>query len=894
MNAIRFFYFTLWFLAPVFCVASEGLSYHVGEGYRRAANFGTAIYGGTLVINEVMVTNGLVTDEDGDYEDWVEIFNGTGQTVDLSGYALTDDRTLAIKWKFPAKTLFPGQYITVWASAKDRKTSSLHTNFKIDQDNEKVYLSTAGGMLIDSVPSANLRRDVSWGRLPDGGTQWKYMTNVTPGSSNKAPGYTTLLEEVTASHKDGFYTSQINLNFNSADQGVQIRYTNDGSDPTQASTLYQQPINIAGRIGEPNVFSMIPTNDNPDPGPPFYEGWQPPAGEVFKIHTLKARAFREDAPPGPVSTYTYVIDPEGAERYSLPVVSISTDPDHLFDPETGIYVPGNHNNFKQEWERPAHITLFETSGMPAFKDNVAIEINGNTTASRPRKSLRVSYKDHIGRKWLDYQLFRDKSTGRYKQFILRNSGNDWDFTVFRDGLFHSLAKGLNIETQYYRPSVLFINGEYWGIHNIRDKYNDHYLQAKYGFDEQEICVGSNAGEFKWGSETGLSHFKTLTDYIRNNNLQNPAQYNQVVERMDVNSFIDFQIANIYVKNTDWPGNNTLYWRYIRNGFDPAAGVRDGRWRWMLLDTDFGFDLPFYYVQGLSEGSSHNTLAFALAPNGPAWPNPSWSTLFFRKLMENAEFKKSFTNRYCDLLNTRYKSDFVLSVIDSFARVLTPEMDEHAARWRRPESKSQWLTNVQALKSFGAQRTSAEFQHMKTTLGLGQLNDLTLDVSDQNHGYIKINTINILPTTLGVSRNPYPWTGKYFATYPLQVEAVPAEGYRFSHWTGLSVSTFSKISVMLNSAGMLTAHFEKLSSVAESEEKSPIIVCPNPANDEVSITGVELSVLSSVQILDLQGRILYSYPASTVVSLEGLNPGMYILLIHYRDGKSVKKKLIRRY
>ena len=688
---------------------------------------------GKLVINEVMATNNVHPDADEDYEDWLELYNGSAQNIVLSSYTLTDDKSIKNKWVFPAVTIASGQHLLVWASGKDRKSGVLHTNFKINQDNETIYLFAPDGMLADSMPLVSQSRGISYGRLPDGALSWKYMQPSSPGTTNSGNGFTRLLGSVTSSHKDGYYTSSFDIKLETQDQGVNIRYTTDGTDPMSASPVFQSPISVRNRASEPNVFSMIPTNADPATGPPYYEGWQPPLGEVYKINTIKARAFHQDAPPGPVSTFTYIVDPKSNKRYTLPVFSLTTDRKNLFDPETGIYVAGNHQNFKQDWERPAHISFFEQNGTLGFKDNIAIQLNGNTTTSRPRKSIRVMYKDHIGKSNLDYRLFPDKTTNNYKQFILRNSGNDWDFTVFRDGLFQSLAKGMNIETQYYRPSILFINGEYWGIHNVRDKYNDHYIENKYNLSEEEICIVNNDREYKWGNPAGKAHYDNMIQYISTNSMQNSSNYNKVKEWMSIESFVDFQLSNIYVKNTDWPGNNNMYGRYMRPDFDPTAGIKDGRWRWMIFDLDFGFDLPFDYVPHLNSGPTHNTLQMALEPNGPAWPNPSWATLLLRKLVENQEFRHYLVNRYCDLLNTRYAVSHINNTIDTLAKNIEPEMTEHCNRWRRPENLTTWKSNVQALKNFASQRSPAQFEHIKTSLNAGSHHTLSINVSNKDHG-----------------------------------------------------------------------------------------------------------------------------------------------------------------
>ncbi len=767
---------------------------------------------GKLLINEVMATNGVITDEDNDYEDWIEIYNGTDLPINLLGYSLTDDKKDKMKWSFPSLSLQSGAFSLVWASDKDKRENILHSNFKINHDNETIFLFSPEGILIDSMPMVAQRKDVSFGRLPDGSETWRYLTSQTAGNSNTGPGYTSLLNNVNTSHPDGFYNEAIQLTLTSSEPDVTIRYTLDGSDPTVASPVYTTPILVKSKIGEPNKISMIPTNDNPDPGPPYYEGWQPPLGEVFKLNTIKARAFRSDAPPGPVSVSSYLIHNQAKQKYKLPIFSLTTDADHLFSKDTGIYVEGNNSNFKQDWERPAHISFFEKEGQFAFKDHVSIQLNGNTTTSRPRKSIRIMYKDHIGKNVLNYQLFPDKSTDQYKQFILRNSGNDWDISLFRDALFQALSKDMNIETQFYKPSLLFINGEYWGIHNIRDKFNDHYFQYKYGIQEEEICIADNNGAFKWGNPQGLDHYNNMIQYIKNNNLQSTIHYNKVNQWISIESFVDFQLTNIYVKNTDWPGNNNMYWRYLSNDLNLAAGAKDGRWRWVAFDTDFGFNLPFFYVPGLSDGANHNTLKMALEPNGPQWPNPAWSTLILRKLMDNATFKNYFINRYCDLLNSRYAVSHVHMMIDSFALEIDTEIQEHINRWRRPISISSWISNVKDLKIFALGRTESQFDHLKSTLGLDQSYLLNINTTGPNQGFVKINTIDLNPKTIGVSDNPYPWIGRYFANIPITLEAKPANGYEFSHWSGISNSKDQKITLSLSGTSNITAHFQKIENV----------------------------------------------------------------------------------
>jgi hypothetical protein len=771
----------------------------------------------TIAINEVMSSNAtIIADEDGDFEDWVELYNFSGIAINLEGYGLSDSYANPFKWVFPSITISPGQYLLIWTSGKNRinPEAPLHTNFSISAAGEEIILTDPSGSLIDGMDPTAVPTDFSYGKFPNGTGEWRFFTSPTPAAPNVGPGYGFLLSPLQFSHPDGFYTSEFQLTISSANEGVQIYYTLDGSEPNESSTLYQGPITITSRIGTPNDISMIPTNNNNEPGPPYYEGWQSPLGEVFKINVVRAKAIHTDAPPAKAATYSYLVDSEGHNRYSLPIFSLSTHRNNLFDPEIGIYVHGNgdYPNYFQEgdeWERPANITFFELDGSFGFKEDIGIRLHGNTTRSRPRKSIRVSSRSEYGNSWINYQLFPDKQVNAYKRFILRNSGNDWDWSIFRDAFMQYLAKDLHVGTQYYRPSIVFINGEYWGIHNVRDRYDEHYIYSHYGIEENEMTIMENNSLFKFGNLAGVDHYNYMLNYLTNNNISQSTHYDAIKTMIDIESFIDFQLTHIFVMNTDWPGNNSLYWRYVRDGYDPNAPAgRDGRWRWLILDTDFGFWLPFFYVPGYEVGPAHNTLAFATEENGPSWPNPSWSTLMLRRLLTNQTFKVQFINRYCDLLNTTFSSQHVVSVIDSISGLLEPEMQEHINRWRRPTSMDEWHDNVEVMRSFALQRPSYQHQHIKQKFGLSGEAYVTLNVSNEKYGYIRINSIDIKIGTKGVLQHPYPWTGYYFKGIPIEVEAIPFPGYHFSHWEGASSSANTTLSIDLSTNIELTAHFTR--------------------------------------------------------------------------------------
>lgn len=579
-----------------------------------------------------------------------------------------------------------------------------------------------------------------------------------------------------------------------------IRYTTDGSIPTEESPVFEESLQIDSRAGDPNVISLIPTN-NLGGGS---EQWFPPAGEIFKIHTIRARAFAPRMDPGETASATYIVDPEGPARFSMPVVSIAAHYGAFFDPDTGIYVYGNYNNYFQdgdEWERLSHVEFFEEDGNLAFAQNLGVRTHGGTTRQRPRKSLRFYARAEYGESWVNYQLFPDKPVFQFKRFLLRNSGNDWDQAIFRDAFMQSLLKDVTkLDLQYSRPVVVFLNGEYWGVHNVRDRYDDKYFEAHYGLGEMDVSMLENNAEFDDGNPEGVAHYQEMIQFIQNNSMTSASNYASLQTRMDVESFLDHQVAEIYFMNTDWPGNNLQYWRKMTPTFQPDAPYgHDGRWRWMIKDTDFGFGLDFNYVPGVNEGPAHNTLAFALAPNGPDWPNPAWSTLIFRRLTENQQFRYALINRFCDLMNTVFKEDYVLARLEETRQQYFPEMEEHIHRWRTPYNVDQWNEQVGRMVSFAELRPGYLKQHIKAQFGLDEMANITVSSSNLLQGGVRVNRLE--PDQIS-----NPWTGSYFKNVPLEVEAVALPGFRFSHWEGLPAGTPALTTINLTKDTSIVAWF----------------------------------------------------------------------------------------
>ena len=290
------------------------------------------------------------------------------------------------------------------------------------------------------------------------------------------------------------------------------------------------------------------------------------------------------------------------------------------------------------------------------------KIFGGWSRALDQRSLSIFARGQYGLSEIEYPLFPDRPYEKYQAFILRNSGNDFLSSNIRDVTLTSLMDGSGLETQAYRPVVTYVNGLYWGLLNMREKMNEHYLASRFGIDPNEIDILGPFNELIQGSDVD---YKSMLNFLESNSLASDENYQWISEQVDIDNFIIYHVAQIYFDNTDWPGNNNKQWR-----------PKNGKWRWMLYDTDFGFGT------WSTVAFQNNTLAFALEPNGPFWPNPPASTLLFRSLVENTTFRNKFVNQFADELNSRFLPERVGEHIENVAANVASEIPDHYTRWGR--------------------------------------------------------------------------------------------------------------------------------------------------------------------------------------------------------------------
>ncbi|TVR77386.1 MAG: T9SS C-terminal target domain-containing protein [Chitinophagaceae bacterium] len=652
-----------------------------------------------IVINEFMASNSqTIADEDGDYEDWIEIFNKDSVAHNLAGYHLSDDLQQPLRWVFPDTLLPAGEFLLVFASGKDRTGNELHTNFRISASGEPLILSSPGGVTLDYIEPLELETDISYGRIPDGGNNFYFFSETTPGFSNyEGTKHFVPNAELQFSKPGGFYEEAFDLFIMSSDSLSVIYYTTDGSVPDTSSYIFDTGLNIkqSAELPYPDIIDIVTTTPN---GPGGY-AWIAPQNEGFKANVIRARAFRGDTAVTEIYTHSYFIDEKVFNRFNLPVISISLDENALFDVDSGIFVAGttyaenpetgfhwgtgNFHNRGQEWERSANFEYFEKGFEKILNQEIGVRIHGFGSRALPHKSLRLYARNLYGKNTFEHQFFEDDTLKSFRRLILRNSGQDFSSTMLADAVTHELVKDLDLEFMRYQPAVLFINGAYWGIVNIRERIDNNYLAARRNADPDNLDILENNILVNEGS---YEHYLQMLDYLRSNPIFTESQFKNAEALMDVNNYIDYTIAKLYFGVYDWPGNNVRYWRENKVG---------SLWRWYFFDNDDAFkDVHF------------NSLEHATALDGPDWPNPEWSTELFRLLLNSEVFRGRFLERLAYHLSFTFSSKKVSDEITKAAEAIKAEMQHHIYRWNYPKDISSWHRNIDDMFYFAKNRPCA--------------------------------------------------------------------------------------------------------------------------------------------------------------------------------------------
>jgi hypothetical protein len=711
-----------------------------------------------VIVNEYSAANWKLTPDNYDkHEDWIELYNNSSLPVNLGGWGLTDDETDLQKWSFPAgASLQPNSFLIVWCSKRNEAVGGhYHSNFSLTQTkgDDKIVLSQPTGTIVDAIAVAKTQVHQSWCRKTDGANTWAICAEPTPGSSNNSSvQFSSFATRPVMSLAAGFYIGTQTVSITSPDANVQLRYTTNGTEPTQNSTLYSGPVTIT------------------------------------KTTVLKARAFSSNPAvyPSLVEFNTYFIN----ESFSLVVMSVAADSVlDLANGEKSIHPVGSIEYFDQNKTRKA-------------RSYGELNSHGQDSWVNDQRSLDWVSRDEMGyTNAIREKLFKISDRDEYQRVILRASGDDnypGNFLPSHEGCAHirdeycqTLAKlgGLKLDVRSSERMIVFLNGEYWGVYGLREYPDDHdYTEEYYNQGKYDIQVLETWGDTwaEYGGEKAFDDWRPLQKFILENDMSIPANYEQVKEQLNVTSLCDYFICGLNFVASDWINYNTAWWR----GTNPAGEHK--KWGYMLWDFDATFN---YYINysGVPNTNSdalpcdidqisdyiqndffeffQNDTCLIFGTDTFCLRSDGKHDLIFRKLQEeNPEFRQLYYSRQADLQNTVFSCENMLHVLDSMVAVIDPEMTRHAQRWGG--SYGDWKQNVTRLRNFITERCTLLDDGMVQCFELEGPHDVTLLVEPPGAGEIDFNTLDI---------EQFPWEGAYFGNMINKIEANPKGLLPFNHW-----------------------------------------------------------------------------------------------------------------
>ena len=732
-----------------------------------------------VVINEYSAANRNTISNNGSHPDWIELYNAGSAAVNLGGYHLSDRENNPDKWVFPeGVSLAPGEHLLVFADGKDEYSGgAYHTNFKLTQTtgNDQVVLADPQGNILEVHYFAppNLK-DNSYGRVSDGSTEWGVFTTPTPGEANTTNSYHHYSAKPEMSPQAGFYSGSVSVVLSTTEPNAEIRYTTDGSEPNQNSTLYTGPITLT------------------------------------ETTVLRARSISADGNvlDGHIETNTYFIDDE----HSIYVISIAGN--NIMDLMDGNWYAEPIGSFE----------LFDPEGN--FLEDAVGEYNkhGNDSWAYGQRGIDYITRDQFGyNNAIHQQIFDITDRDKFQRLILKAAANDnYPFEQggahIRDAYVHELSQraGLELDERSYEPCVLYVNGQYWGIYEIREKVDDSDF-TKYYYDQGRKWIDFiKTWGVTWEEYGSWDDWYDLYDFILANDMSNPENYDYVKSQLNVTSLVDYMIINTHVVCKDWLVWNTAWWR----GRKPTGQAK--RWRYTLWDMDATFGHYINYT-GIPDPSPYADPCY----NEPGLvDDPEGHTEMLQALLENQDFHDLYVNRYADMLNTYFTCDSMISILDELLDRIEPEMPRHIQRWGG--SMSEWQQNVQDLKDFIYTRCTVLNEGISDCYDVEGPYALSVAISPADSpNEVQVNTI--VPEA-------YPFVGNYFAGVNLQLTALPAEEWVFDHWevanNAFSPDEFSEaIELGFETGDTLTAYFE------------PDIPCLLPGNLTLSDTTSNSATIS---------------------------------------------------
>ncbi len=808
-----------------------------GQAFLRVRRTALPPQGPAPVLNEIMADNvSAHVAPNGAYLDWIEVHNPHDEALNLLGFGLSDDPARPGRWRFPARLLAPGGFAVVYATDAGGTGAAfpdgmLVADFGIRSSGETLVLSDAFGREVDRAELPVLGVDQSLGRAPGGGESWHFhaKAQTTPGRENAAAAAGSVLIPAPRFQPDGGISeAPVDLRIEARAAGLVVRYTTDGSAPTSGSPVAPAVV----RVEQPTF--------------------------------LRAAAFDASGRRSDETGRGYLV----GVKHAMPVVSLATAPanfefrnGYLFGMTSAVVgaqgqvlqnYPYSGSNAWKDREVEIQLEMYEPDGTPGLRQRAGMKVYGGWgSRGYPQKSLALFARKKYGTGKFEHRVFPELGVDAFESLVLRVSGNDnqsthqtaprppitefgptrgygsyfvnGTFTLMRDGMMQRLLEGMGLDTQAYRPCVVYVNGEYWGIFNLREKFAEAHLVAHHGIPEGSLDLIEGYGDVRAGDARVHTEMRNFV------NTRSPAietNYQAIAERyLEIDNFIDYNLAVIYFQNFDI--GNIKCWR---------PRVPNGRFRWMVYDQDYGFGLwpAEIYEPAMARDYAdyRNMFRFATAGTGTStgWPNGGGRTLLLRRMLLNDGFRERFIRRCADLLNGPFREERVESTIHAMAAAIRPEIPAHLHRWSWAElgkrghaapyqkefgsfTVATWESHLQVLLRFARERPARLRADCLAHFQLpGDVGSLEVRVEPEGAGRVRVNSLE---------PGSFPWTGVYFEGLSTTLRPVARPGFVFREWLtadGSRADPRLDVRVRGGTPSVLTARFEPAPAVSVPEAR----------------------------------------------------------------------------
>ena len=597
-----------------------------------------------------------------------------------------------------------------------------HASFKLDKDGGKLYLLNGDGEILDYVEYPKLPSEMSWslGTLSDGvSLDFGYSEPSPYGESvgTIVPARSPSVDSLVEFPPSGFYADPFVVSF---PQNAAVRCVVGGAPPT----------------AESSVMTVL---------------------NVDTTMTVRCASFVAGALSGEEVVRTYVFE----SAPTIPAVFLTTDPNSLFDPDSGLFmkgifadgkVPENGANYWQDKEIPVFVELMEKdAAAPSFAKRAGLQVYGNYSRIKKEKSVAITFREKYGDKRLDYALFPDyPELHKYKSFILRNFGNNFGMDYVRDRLGSSIGDDLGLDSRHGRYAVVYYNGEYYGIQDLRERSNEYYFETRYGMNPDDIDLLDAENAVSAGSAVD---YEALIDWLESHSLADDENYAYVASQIDVDNYLNYVHTELYVDNRDWPANNLKKWRNSK---------LQTKWKWFLFDLDFGFDSGHSLY-------ANNVFEYATAEDGNSWPNGPEYTFLLRKLLENSGFKSAFINRLAVLFQKNFESSKLLACVKKMMAEIQAEIPRDQKRWEHNAFEME--TELENVEEFVRTRAAVMTKELQEFFGLGDVVSVTLAV--EGSGRILVHDLPVDEVEMSVN---------FFEDSPVTLYAEPHSGSTFVGWS----------------------------------------------------------------------------------------------------------------